>query len=638
MISINNKIKANIEKNILNEVDKDNYFQWKKAYLLCMMNAYFLLLLLFVITPVHCLDLKAHPIFVLVDIGGIIGLVFSIVLIKRGDAAWAGLLTVFTYMLIPFLDNVIGDWISPDHVTATRFFETLVMISFLFILIIIYSINRWQIILGAVFSILIVLGHFYVLRNMIKVDIPYQDLLYVLMPITMGIIAIMNLHLVNDSLDESNKLFEDSFHQLVESLPAGVAIYQNERFVYVNRAALSMLRAETPDSRIGMHVLDTVHPESREIVMDRIGKIAAGIEVPTVDERILRCDGTDFMAEISSSSVEYEHRPAGQVLFHDVSWRYEAAETIARQEQLLRTIIDVVPAFITVIGAKDLRYQFVNSAYEKSFGKPRAEIEGAYMKDILGDDTFAFALPYIEKARQGIACSYENMFDLLDRKMWGKVMYTPGFSPNGEVETLIVLSVDITEQKEIEETIRKREVKLEVVNEKLEELSHIDGLTQIYNRSYFDVILKKIWKKTFRMQNQLSIIMMDIDYFKKYNDCYGHQQGDVCLAAIAKVLKEQLNGKNDVLARYGGEEFIVLVCTNQEEALKIAENMRLSVQKLGMEHKLSDKLIVSISLGVATVIPASEITSYDLIKAADEALYESKNNGRDMVSIKEVNK
>lgn len=632
------KIKERIENRVLHNIDKDNYFQWKKTYLLCMINTVFLLFLLLVITPVHCFDFRTQPILAIVDIGGILALVFSFVLLKRGLAFEAGMFTAVSYLLIPFFDNVIRDWIDPYHVTATRYFETLVMICFLYILVIIYSIHICQIIVGAVLSVLIVLEHFYILKYIVKVYIPYSDLLYVLLPIALGIIASINLRFVNDSFAKNSKFFEDSFHQLVESLPAGVAIYQNERFVYLNREALCMLRAESLDSMLGMHVLDAVHPDSRDIVKDRIRKIAAGLKVSPVDERILRCDGTDFRAEISSSFVEYEHKPAGQVLFHDVSWRYEAAETIARQEQLLRTIIDIVPAFITVIGAKDLRYRFVNSAYEKSFGKTRSEIEGAYMKDILGDDKFGFALPYIEKARQGIACSYENMFDLLDRKMWAKVMYTPGFSPDGEVETLIVLTVDITEQKQIEETIRKREVKLEEVNGKLEELSHIDGLTQINNRSYFDAALKKIWRKNFRMQKPISIIMMDIDYFKKYNDCYGHQQGDNCLMAIAKVLKEQLDKKDDVLARYGGEEFIGLVCSDKEEAIQIAETMRLSVEKLGMEHTLSDKRVVSISLGIASVIPTSEITSYDLIKAADEALYESKNNGRDMVSIKEVYK
>jgi PAS domain S-box-containing protein len=257
---------------------------------------------------------------------------------------------------------------------------------------------------------------------------------------------------------------DDSFRQLVEMLPAGVAIYQNEQFVYFNQAALNMMRASSPDLLVGTSVLNVVHPDSRQNIMVRMKRVTSGEIVPPIDERILRLDGTEFRAEIVSTLINYQGKKAIQVMFHDVTWRYDAAETIVMQEHLLRSIIDNVPAYITIIGADDLRYRFVNSAYERSFGKSRNEIEGALMKDILGEENFKFALPFITQARNGIACSYENRFEITEGLRWGKVMYSPGFAPDGHVETLIVLSIDITELKSIELALRKRETELFEVN------------------------------------------------------------------------------------------------------------------------------------------------------------------------------
>lgn len=431
------------------------------------------------------------------------------------------------------------------------------------------------------------------------------------------------------------KIIDHSFYQLVERLPAGIMIYQDGRFAYLNRAALNLMGAASLDQVIGMSVLDFIHPDSRPAIMQRMQRVSAGEKVPSVDERVLRVDGSEYRAEITSTLVEYENRPAVQVMFQDVTWRYVAAETIARQESLLRSLIDIVPAYIMVIGAEDLRYRYVNSAFEHSFGLQRSEIEGALMKDIIGEANFTFALPYIEKTRQGTACSYENSFEFRDKvgKRWAKVMYSPGFAADGHVETLIVLGIDITEMKTIEMTLRKREKELLHANIKLEELSQTDGLTQIYNRSFFDMIYKRKWQEYSRLDLPISVIMIDVDHFKKYNDLYGHQQGDVCLYLLAKALKRQLSRSSDILSRYGGEEFVVIVCSDQGHAYKIAEKMRISVRKLGLRHESSDKEIVTISIGVASAIPSGRVKAPELVRRADEALYESKKNGRDRVTV-----
>ena len=128
----------------------------------------------------------------------------------------------------------------------------------------------------------------------------------------------------------------------------------------------------------------------------------------------------------------------------------------------------------------------------------------------------------------------------------------------------------------------------------------------------------------------ISIILIDIDYFKKYNDCYGHQQGDECLIQVAQTLAKVTKRSTDLLARYGGEEFAaILPFTNAQEALLLAESMRQAIADLEISHaqsEISDK--ITLSLGIASLVPEPQNSLTNLIKLADHALYSAKNSGR----------
>jgi len=188
---------------------------------------------------------------------------------------------------------------------------------------------------------------------------------------------------------------------------------------------------------------------------------------------------------------------------------------------------------------------------------------------------------------------------------------------------------------DLEEKIKERTLHLEAANQKLEQLNRIDPLTKINNRRHFDTVLEQTWREYARLKHPISIIMVDIDYFKKYNDYYGHQDGDACLCLVASTLADQLNRSSDMIARYGGEEFVAIVCVGIDEAHNAAEKMRLAIKALAIEHKLSEKGIVTISLGVACVVPSADQDAMEFIKAADIALYKSKQAGRDIVSLSE---
>lgn len=168
----------------------------------------------------------------------------------------------------------------------------------------------------------------------------------------------------------------------------------------------------------------------------------------------------------------------------------------------------------------------------------------------------------------------------------------------------------------------------------LEGISYLDGLTNIPNRRKFNEYLSYACSFASVEKVPVSLIMMDIDYFKRYNDNYGHQEGDACLVLIAQALSEEMIDSTDFVARYGGEEFAcILPNKTKEEALVYAENMRKSIENLKIPHEFSDvSKCVTISVGVTCDTPTESFICSDLVRDADGALYMAKNSGRNTVS------
>ncbi|MFW6357922.1 MAG: diguanylate cyclase domain-containing protein [Chroococcales cyanobacterium] len=191
----------------------------------------------------------------------------------------------------------------------------------------------------------------------------------------------------------------------------------------------------------------------------------------------------------------------------------------------------------------------------------------------------------------------------------------------------------IAELKRQVEKERLLSEKLEEANRELRRFASVDGLTQIANRRCFDDYLATEWKRLAREQGPLSLILCDVDFFKFYNDTYGHQAGDECLKKVAAMLTNNAKRPADLPARYGGEEFsVILPNTTSEGAVHVAERIRHKMKLAAIPHSgslISDR--VTMSFGVATMIPNHETTTYQLVTAADKALYQAKMEGRDRV-------
>ena len=182
---------------------------------------------------------------------------------------------------------------------------------------------------------------------------------------------------------------------------------------------------------------------------------------------------------------------------------------------------------------------------------------------------------------------------------------------------------------------------LKTANSELYRLANSDGLTLVANRRCFDKHLEKIWQELGEEAAELSLILCDIDFFKKYNDTYGHQAGDACLQQVAQTIVEAVNdsagevSEQMLVARYGGEEFaVILPRTSPKIAVSIAEHIRVSVKKLAIENINSPvSACVTLCLGVASTVPRPTTSKKDLIAAADRSLYQAKDAGRDRVIL-----
>ncbi|MEN9216212.1 MAG: diguanylate cyclase [Gloeomargarita sp. HHBFW_bins_162] len=222
---------------------------------------------------------------------------------------------------------------------------------------------------------------------------------------------------------------------------------------------------------------------------------------------------------------------------------------------------------------------------------------------------------------------------VLGERLWGLLTAhhysTPRSWSAHEVNMLRQLTMQLASAIQQAQLYRQ----LEAANSELQRLAAFDGLTQVPNRRRFDEYLMQEWHRLAREQAALSLILADIDFFKRYNDTYGHVTGDDCLRRVAQAISQVANRPGDLVARYGGEEFaVILPNTPLARAMIMAERIRQAVAQLRIPH---DKSLVhgyvTLSLGVTSILPSPETSPAQLVAAADQALYQAKQQGRNCV-------
>ncbi|PLX96893.1 MAG: hypothetical protein C0620_01955 [Desulfuromonas sp.] len=285
---------------------------------------------------------------------------------------------------------------------------------------------------------------------------------------------------------------------------------------------------------------------------------------------------------------------------------------------------------------KQGRITFINAEADQVLGWQRDDVLGHDAHDLfhVDDNNHDQGCFILNSIIEGVTCRQEQAYFKNKRgeQFPVELTCTPIYT-NEKVVGTITLFHDITQKLQDQMELLEAKTQLEEANRHLNKLARIDALTAIANRREFDETLSKLWKSSYRKKNHLALLIIDIDYFKRYNDFYGHQQGDLCLKQVAKNISKACMRPDDFVARYGGEEFVVLLPqTHDDEAIQVAEKIQERMKQAGMAHPDSPICSsVTLSIGICSVVPHDLTSEQHFIDCADRRLYVAKKRGRNQI-------
>ena len=452
---------------------------------------------------------------------------------------------------------------------------------------------------------------------------------------TFGFVIMVNQRLNNENIEEKEKLkviFNTSPDaKLITRMLDGSFLDVNKGFIQMTGYSREEILTQ---SSLSLEVWES--SQERELFLKELNE---NLEIENKEFVFRRKNGSNFVGLLSSRIITTDGDKQIVSVIHDITNRKKAEQEIRESKELYLSIINSSPDDIT-IAQMDGSILMVSPAGKKMFG-----FEANVDELSLNLNIMDFLDPeFREKAR-------DKQMKMLQGEVFGPSEYM-GLRLDGtkfdiEVNTAfirdiegkpikIVLAIrDISERKEAEAKIQELILQLEIEKNAEKVNSITDSLTGIANRRYFDEILNKEFYRLKRSGAPLSLIMLDVDYFKKYNDTYGHLAGDNCLKQIGNILKNSVGRVYDSVTRYGGEEFgIILPETSLEGAITLAESIKKSVEDLKIIHEKSEiNEYITVSLGVTTLSTVDIESVEEIIERADKALYRAKSNGRNRVEI-----
>lgn len=394
------------------------------------------------------------------------------------------------------------------------------------------------------------------------------------------------------------------------------------RFTYINRKAESLL-SFSRETHLGRCLWEEL-PQLINTVFEMEFRMAMS-----------RREHVNICGELNNKSYEVRVFPYDDgisIYFHDITERVAADLALKENEEKYRFLAENATDMISLHDRQGV-FTYVSPLSANLFGYHAESLLGTYLFDYIHPEDQDASRTHHQQviSDNEIHVFVCRIFHADGRTLWieTRSKLVPSSDRAGRI---ISVTRDITERKQAEFTMLE-------TNAKLQQMSELDSLTHIPNRRRFDQELLREWKRAARLSASLSLIMLDIDYFKYYNDTYGHLGGDHCLRRVAETLGAGLQRPGDFVARYGGEEFVVILPdTDLTGAEIVAEQLRAEIEVLELAHEGSRvSPFVTISLGVACVTPKPEDDPLLLVDMADRALYQAKQT-RNHVSIFKSNK
>ncbi|MCB9134573.1 MAG: sensor domain-containing diguanylate cyclase [Anaerolineales bacterium] len=421
---------------------------------------------------------------------------------------------------------------------------------------------------------------------------------------------------------------EQKNRQVLKNLGVAVCILQAGQFVFANDTCARWLGSST-EMLLGVGISNlNCSPAVRQALQTRYQELMEGSLMEHAWELRLQNGSKESWFLIQSSRVCWEEAPATLTVAHDITERKMMEQALRESEDRYRQLFEAESDAVFLIENATGQILEANSAAVTLYGYSRVEILVRKNSDLSAEPEET------RRVTRSTPIQFEQVIHIplrWHRKKDGTVFpveITGRFFQWQGRGVHIAAIRDITFRCQAEEKILAQQKQLEAANARLKALAAKDPLTELFNRRAFDEQLIKEIARATRQNTLLSVILVDIDFFKTYNDSFGHPAGDEILQQLARLL-EQLSRTADVVARFGGEEFVlILPRTGSQGALQLANRCRLSIEKTEWPRQA-----LTASFGVATMNPAEGVkTSYQLITEADQALYASKNAGRNRVT------
>lgn len=356
-----------------------------------------------------------------------------------------------------------------------------------------------------------------------------------------------------------------------------------------------------------------------------------GCLLETSQSTLLSSDG-DILGSLSISHDVTDWFKMQQDLRDEMEKRKGTEIALAQRDTILQSLLESSPDGIALFNENKV-YEACNQAFADTLGiTDYRTLVGKRVEDVLPQNTYKdFSHTDDEVLSKGKSLRYrDQMVDDDGKPKWFDVVKSPYKDPNSGANGVLLMARDVTDSCLVE-------MQLEKMNQELERLSFLDGLTQIANRRSFDEQLDTIWSIHKRQKMSLTIMLCDIDFFKDFNDNYGHQKGDETLRLVAQSFQKTLTRSSDCIARYGGEEFgFVIPNTDREGAQILATSIHEVIKQLDIKHdfsSVSDR--ITLSIGVVSIIPGNQDSPDTLVDYADQALYLAKKQGRNQTRYHE---